>query len=270
VTDDQARIGEPDLASDLALAHHLADIADSLSMSRFHATDLIVDTKPDFTPVTEADRAVERALRDELARERPEDSILGEEFGTTGTSTRRWILDPIDGTKNYVRGVPVWATLIGLMAGDDVIVGVVSAPALARRWWASLGNGAFAIDPVSTTPRRLHVSRVSTLADASFSYSDAVGWAERGATPAFEALTTDTWRHRAYGDFWSHMMVAEGVVDVAAEPYLEYYDMAGLVPIISEAGGRITSFAGGSALDDRSALTTNGVLHDEVLHLISG
>jgi histidinol-phosphatase len=270
VADDEARTGEPDIADDLALARRLADIADVLSMGRFHAADLIVETKPDFTPVTEADRAVERALRDELARERPDDSILGEEYGTTGTSQRRWILDPIDGTKNYVRGVPVWATLIGLMHGDDVVVGVVSAPALARRWWAGRGQGAFAVDPASTSPRRLHVSRVSDLSDASFSFSDSVGWEEREAAHALQALTHDTWRHRAYGDFWSHMMVAEGVVDVAAEPFLESYDMAALVPVVEEAGGRISSFAGGSPLEGRSALTTNALLHDEVLRLING
>lgn len=257
-------------ADDLALALRMADIADVMSMHRFRATDLLVETKPDLTPVTEADRAVEKALRDELARQRPDDSVLGEEYGTQGESRRRWILDPIDGTKNYVRGVPVWATLIALLDGDRVTVGVVSAPALVRRWWAALGTGAFGLDPSSPEPRRLHVSKVGALSDASFSFSDSVGWAERGAQGALDALQKGTWRHRAYGDFWSHMMVAEGVVDVAAEPFLESYDMAALVPIVEEAGGRMTAYDGSSALGGGSALTTNGLLHDQVLALIAG
>ncbi len=248
----------------------MADIADRISMQYFRATDLLVETKPDLTPVSEADRAVELALRDELAAHRPADSVLGEEYGTEGDAPRRWILDPIDGTKNYVRGVPVWATLIALLEGDQVTVGVVSAPALARRWWAGTGQGAFGIDPGSVTPRRLAVSKVADLADASFSFSDVVGWAERGAARALDALLRDTWRHRAYGDFWSHMMVAEGVVDVAAEPFLESYDMAALVPIVQEAGGRLTAYDGGSAIGGGSALTTNGLLHPTVLELIAG
>ncbi len=255
---------------DLALALALADIADDLSLSRFRATDLIVDTKPDLTPVSEADRAVEQAIRSVLAERRPDDAVLGEEYGTQGAGPRRWVIDPIDGTKNYVRGVPVWSTLIGLMDGDDVIVGVVSAPALGRRWWAARGEGAWASEPHSTEPRRLGVSRVAALADASFSFSDPVGWAERGAADGLQTLLASTWRQRAYGDFWSHMMVAEGVVDIAAEPQLETYDMAALIPIIEEAGGRITAYDGSSALGGGSAVTTNGFLHHGVLELLSG
>ena len=168
-----------------------------------------------------------------------------------------------------MRGVPVWATLIALLDGDEIVVGVVSAPALARRWWAARGMGAWAVDPSTAEPRRLHVSAVSTLADASFSYSDAVGWAERGAADGLRTLLTGTWRQRAYGDFWSHMMVAEGVVDVAAEPQLESYDMAALVPIVQEAGGLLTAFDGGSPIAGRSALTSNGLLHAEVVGLVN-
>jgi histidinol-phosphatase len=232
----------PARVADLELALSLADIADRLSLQHFRATDLVIETKPDLTPVTEADRGVERALRDQLAQHRPDDSILGEEYGVQGESRRRWILDPIDGTKNYVRGVPVWACLIALVEDGDITVGVVSAPALSRRWWAAKGGGAFVSDPTSPEPRRLHVSGVATLADASFSYSDDVGWTERGAGRALDRLLHGTWRHRAYGDFWSHMMVAEGLVDVAGEPELESYDMAALVPIVEEAGGRMTAF----------------------------
>jgi histidinol-phosphatase len=256
------------IEDDLALALRLADVADGLSMARFRAADLVVDTKPDLTPVSEADRAVEKALRAALTDERPADGILGEEFGSAGSTERQWIIDPIDGTKNYVRGVPVWATLIALLVDDEVVVGVVSAPALARRWWAGRGLGAFATDPGTAAPRRLQVSRVAALPDASFSYSDAVGWAEHGAADGLDTLLTGTWRQRAYGDFWSHMMVAEGVVDVAAEPRLETYDMAALVPIVQESGGLMTSYDGGSALGGGSALTTNGLLHADVLALL--
>lgn len=254
---------------DLQLALILADAADELSMARFRAGDLVVDTKPDLTPVTEADRAVESALRELLATHRPDDGILGEEFGVSGADADRcWVLDPIDGTKNYVRGVPVWATLIGLMDGSDVIVGVVSAPAMARRWWAARGAGAFTIDPGSGIPRALKVSAVRSLADASFSYSDARGWAERGAGPGLQTLLETTWRQRAYGDFWSHMLVAEGAIDVAAEPDLQSYDMAALIPIVVEAGGRFTSYGGGDSLVEGSALSSNGLVHDDVLALL--
>jgi histidinol-phosphatase len=261
-------VTSPTLEADLAFALGLADLADRLSMASFRSTELVVETKPDLTPVSDADRGVERAIRDEIARSRPDDSILGEEYGVVGDATRRWIIDPIDGTKNYVRGVPVWATLIALLEGDAIVVGVVSAPALARRWWAASGLGAFGTDPSSAQPRRLHVSAVTRLPDASFSYSDAIGWAERGADAALRTLLTDTWRQRAYGDFWSHMMVAEGVVDIAAEPVLESYDMAALVPIVEEAGGRLTAYDGGSAIGGGSALSTNGHLHQLLLDLL--
>ena len=257
------------MTDDLQLAFMMADIADELSMARFRAGDLIVDTKPDLTPVTEADRAVERALRDLIAAKRPNDGILGEEFGSQGAeSARRWVLDPIDGTKNYVRGVPVWATLIGLMEGTEVIAGVVSAPAMGRRWWAERGKGAFTTDPGSTTPRALTVSAVRSLADASFSYSDARGWSDRGAEGGLQTLLDTTWRQRAYGDFWSHMLVAEGAIDIAAEPDLQSYDMAALIPIVLEAGGRFTSYSGGDSLAGGSALSSNGLLHDDVLGLL--
>lgn len=253
---------------DLALAHRMADVADALSMSRFRAADLIVETKPDLTPVSEADRAVERALRDLIATERPGDSVLGEEYGNDGAADRQWILDPIDGTKNYVRGVPVWATLIALLEDGEITLGVVSAPSLGRRWWASSGNGAFVSEPGSDEPRRLHVSRVSRLSDASVSISDQVGWAERGAANGLRSLLEGTWRQRGYGDFWSHMLVAEGAVDIAGEPRLESYDMAALVPIVQEAGGRVTAFSGEPAVWGGCAVSTNGLIHDEVLALL--
>ena len=259
---------DPSLADDLVLALRLADLADHMAMASFRSLDLVVETKPDLTPVSDADRAVERAIRHELARHRPGDSVLGEEYGVAGDSRRRWIIDPIDGTKNYVRGVPVWATLIALLVDGEVVVGVVSAPALARRWWAARGLGAFVTDPGTAEPRRLRVSAVGHLSDASFSYSDGVGWSERGADRGLDLLRSGTWRQRAYGDFWSHMMVAEGVVDIAAEPVLESYDMAALIPIVQEAGGLLTAYDGGSAIAGRSALSTNGLLHERLLDLL--
>ena len=252
----------------LALALELADDADRLSMARFGASDLIVESKPDLTPVSDVDRAVEQALRGRLQSTRPADGILGEEYGQQGSTDRQWIIDPIDGTKNYVRGVPVWATLIALRDAGAITVGVVSAPALGRRWWAERGSGAYATSPGSPEPRRLSVSAVRSLADASFSFSDAIGWSTRTRS-GLQALLDSTWRQRAYGDFWSHMMVAEGVVDIAAEPVLETYDMAALVPVVEEAGGRMTAYDGGSPLGGGSALTTNGHLHDDVLALLA-
>ena len=254
----------PPYADDLALALRLADMADRLTLSAFRRSDLVVETKPDLTPVTEADRGVERALREELARQRPDDVVLGEEYGGSETSGRRWIIDPIDGTKNYVRGVPVWATLIALAVDDDVVVGVVSAPALGRRWWASRASGAWTRGPEDAEDRACRVSAVAELADASFSFSDSVGWPDG----ALERITSSVWRSRGYGDFWSHMLVAEGQVDVAAEPVLDIWDVAALVPVIEEAGGRITAFDGSHILTGGGGLTSNGLLHDSVLGLI--
>ncbi len=249
---------------DLRLAHVLADDADSLSTSRFQSLDLRVDTKPDLTPVTDADKAVEEGIRSTLSRARPRDAVLGEETGSSGASQRRWIVDPIDGTKNFVRGVPVWATLIALMVEDEVVVGVVSAPALGRRWWAMKDGGAHTGKSFfKNTPCR--VSDVNRLEDASLSYSSLDGWDEKGRLDDFLALARRCWRTRAYGDFWSYMMVAEGAVDVAAEPDLHVYDMAALDVIVREAGGRFSSLDGRDGPTGGNALATNGILHDTVL-----
>lgn len=261
---------------DLELALRLADLADSLTLPRFRASDLRVNAKPDLSPVTEADLAAERRLRDELMVARPDDRIVGEEEGGNAAAAgRRWIIDPIDGTKNYVRGVPVWATLIALVDGpgeptDPAVVGVVSAPALGARWWAARGEGAWSTAPGTHAPRRLQVSAVSSLADASFSYSDELGWAAAGGSHALATFRGRLWRSRAYGDFWSHMLVAEGAVDISAEPTLNPWDVAALIAIVEEAGGRITSFDGGSPLTGTgSTIATNGLLHDEALRLLA-
>jgi histidinol-phosphatase len=250
---------------DLALALTLADRADMLTRDRFGALDLRIDTKPDLTPVTDADRAVEADLREVLGRERPGDSVVGEEFGGTTTYTgRQWIIDPIDGTKNFVRGVPVWASLIALLEDGVPSVGVVSAPALQRRWWAARGQGAF-VAIGGEGPRRLSVSSVADLGSASLSFSSLSGWAQRGLRERFIELTDAVWRVRAYGDFLSYCLVAEGAVDIAAEPEVSVWDLAALDVLVREAGGTLTGLDGAAGPHRGSAVATNGLLHDQVL-----
>lgn len=254
---------------DLRLAHTLADGADSITMGRFRSLDLEVDTKPDLTPVSDADTAVEDAIRSTLARVRSRDAFLGEETGTTGDGPRRWVVDPIDGTKNYVRGVPVWATLIALLYGDEVVVGLVSAPALGKRWWAAKGSGAWTGKALASATR-CTVSQVSKLSDASMSYSSLSGWQQRGGLEPFLRLATDVWRTRAYGDFWSYALVAEGAVDIAAEPEVSLWDLAALAVIVTEAGGRFTGLDGTPGPHGGTAVATNGILHDDVLAALTG
>jgi histidinol-phosphatase len=255
---------------DLALALTLADRADTLTSTRFGALDLRIDTKPDLTPVTDADRAVESDLREALGRERPGDSVVGEEYGGTTTFTgRQWVIDPIDGTKNFVRGVPVWASLIALLEDGVPTVGVVSAPALRRRWWAGRGQGAFTAF-AGADPRRLAVSSVPGLDAASLSFSSLSGWAERGLRDRFIELTDAVWRVRAFGDFLSYCLVAEGAVDIAAEPEVSVWDLAPLDVLVREAGGRFSGLDGAAGPHRGSAVATNGLLHDEVLSRLSG
>ena len=253
---------------DLRFAHVLADVADDITMRRFRALDLRVESKPDLTPVTDADLAAEEQLRHVLSRARPRDAVLGEESGRSGAGNRCWVLDPIDGTANFVRGVPVWATLIGLMAGGEVVVGVVSAPALARRWWAVRDGGAWTGRSL-TKASACRVSDVSALQDASMSYSELSGWERQGRLDGFLGLAAAVWRARAYGDFWSHMLVAEGAVDVSAEPEVLLWDLAALQVIVEEAGGTFTDLTGKATPDGGSAVCTNGRLHDEVLSLLA-
>jgi histidinol-phosphatase len=252
-----------DLSPDLALALQLADEADVITLSHALRTDLRIETKPDMSPVTEADQATERALRDGIAAARPHDAIVGEEYGGEAASGRRWILDPIDGTRNYMRQVPVWATLIALADDEAIQVGVVSAPALGRRWWAARGHGAWTTGPESPEPRRLKASSVADIAEASFSFSDPDNWDR----PALDELMARAWRTRAYGDFWSHMLVAEGAIDIAAEVGLSLWDVAALVPVVEEAGGRFTTLERDTGL---MSITTNGPLHEIVLTIIRG
>ena len=256
------------VANDLALALELADAADALTLDRFGALDLRVETKPDLTPVTDADRSTEELLRSSLTTHRPEDSVFGEELGGTPAFTgRQWVLDPIDGTKNFVRGVPVWSTLIALLVDGTPVVGVVSAPALARRWWAGEGEGAFT--SFGGAARRISVSGVDDLASASLSFSDlTTGW--DGKRARFIELTDAVWRVRAYGDFWSYCLVAEGAVDIATEPEAKPWDLAPLDILVREAGGSFTNFQGQPGPHGGSAVATNGLLHDPVLARLNG
>ncbi len=254
-------------ASDLDLAVRLAHAADAITTQRFGAADLAVESKPDLTPVTDADRAVEAAIRDLLGEHRPHDAVSGEEFGSQGSGDRRWVIDPIDGTKNFVRGVPVWATLIALLDGERPVVGMVSAPALARRWWAAEGAGAWT-SALGAPPRRITVSRVADLADASLSYASLSGWAEIGRRDRFLELTDRCWRTRGYGDFWSYLLVAEGAVDLATEPDLSLWDMAALAPVVTEAGGRFTALDGVDGVRGPGAAASNGLLHQELLSYV--
>ena len=273
------------LGEDLALALELADLADAVSLSRFRAVDLDIRTKPDRSFVTEADLAVERVIRDRLAAERPEDGILGEEFGVAGDSTRQWIIDPIDGTANFLRGVPVWGSLISLAIDGVPVVGVASAPAMARRWWAATGMGAWtrasaaelgasgsSADAASAAfpdARRITVSRVADLGDAALSFQSIAQWRDAGYLERLLALAERVWRDRAYGDLWSYMLLAEGLIDITGEFDVKPYDLAALIPIVEEAGGRFTSITGEPGPWHGSSLATNGLLHDTVLDALT-
>ena len=248
------------LDDDLRLALQLAGIADAITIPAFRRAGLRVETKADRSPVTEADRGVERALRERIDLERPGDAVVGEEFGSTGAgASRRWFLDPIDGTKNFVRGIPVFATLIGLEQDGEVVVGVCSAPGLHARWWAARDMGAY------ESGRRIRVSEVGSLDAAQLSYDSIPGFEERGLGEQFLALARQCARTRGFGDFWSHVLVAEGAVDVAVEPEVNPWDLAPLKIIVEEAGGRFTDLDGAARIDGGSAVSSNGLLHEQVL-----
>jgi histidinol-phosphatase len=253
-------IASRNIDEDLAFALELADAADDITLARYRATDLVVETKPDLTPVTEADQAAEKALRARLEAKRPRDGVVGEEYGeTAGSGGRRWILDPIDGTKSYVRGIPAWGTLIALERDGEIVVGVVSAPALRRRWWASRGAGAFA------DGERIRVSRVSAIEDALLCYTSLPAFEEHGLGKEFRALAARCWEARGFSDYWAHVLVAEGSADLAVEPVMNLWDNAPLQVIVEEAGGRFTDLEGRPRADGGSAVTTNGLLHEAVL-----
>ncbi len=254
---------------DLRLAHSLADAVERSSLDSFRAADPDVESKDDGSLVTPADRHTEQLLRHQLQRTRPRDAVQGEELATTGHGNRRWILDPISGTVNFIRGVPVWATLIGLVVDDQAVLGLVSAPALSRRWWAALGSGAWTGRSLSQA-RRIRVADTSTIEHASLSYADLGVWLAGADRAGFTDLVDRCWRTRAYGDFWSHALVAEGAVDIGLATAVRIHDMAALAPIVTEAGGRLTDLDGTDGPFGNSALTSNGTLHEEVLAMLHG
>jgi histidinol-phosphatase len=263
--------------SDLDLVRRIGKSADAVSMARFLAQDLVIETKPDATPVTDADKATEKCIREILEAERPNDGILGEEFGSDITGKKRyWVIDPIDGTKSFLRGLPVWSTLIALIEvnnSHEVVVGLVSSPALARTWFATKGGGAFTTfdsdtNPKKGTPRKLNVSKVNLIKDAHVGYSDFIGFGDH--LPGFQSIINDAWRTRAVGDFWSHVLVAEGVMDVAIEPSLALWDMAPLDIVVREAGGTFSDLQGNDGPFGKSGLSTNSALKGEVLKRLNG
>lgn len=258
----------PTPADDLALALTLAAEADLVAMDRYRSQDLGIQVKADKSIVTDADTRIERLIREQLAEARPDDAVLGEEFGSVGESRRQWIVDPIDGTSNFARGVPIWGALIALTVGGEPVVGVVSAPALGRRWWGARELGAW-MQHDGGEPRRLHVSAVDRLEDATLSYNNLQTWDQYGHLDSLVTLSREVGRTRAFGDLWSYMLLAEGAIDIAGEFDVKAWDVAALVPIIVEAGGRITSATGADRLDELSVIATNGVLHDAVLERLS-
>ncbi|MBK5289138.1 MAG: histidinol phosphatase [Acidimicrobiia bacterium] len=233
-------------------------------MDRFGAHDLQIDRKADASHVTEADHAAEALIRTAIQAARPGDAVLGEEFGVEGEGRRRWIIDPIDGTASYVRGFPIWGTLIALEVDGEMTVGVVSAPALGRRWHAARGEGAF------VNGKRIHVSAVDALSDAHLCYSDLASWTKYRTTaqPMMDLLHS-VWRSRGVGDFWQHMLVAEGAADIAVEPVVNLWDLAPILVIVEEAGGRFTNLEGERTAAGGSAISTNGKLHDEVMAVLA-
>jgi histidinol-phosphatase len=248
------------MKSDLELALELADVADGITTGAFRSLDLVVTTKPDLTPVTDADRAVETALRKRLVTARPDDAVLGEEFGSSGPAgARRWIIDPIDGTKSYVRGMDTWTTLIALLEDGEVKLGLVSMPALKKRWWAVRGQGAYA------DGRRIHVSQITDLSDAQFVWSGIEEWDATGGFDKVVELGRRCWRTRGVGDSWQYMLVAEGAAEIATDPEATLWDLAAVSIVVEEAGGRFTSLDGTPGPGAGSGLASNGPLHAEAL-----
>jgi histidinol-phosphatase len=251
---------------DLTLALELADAADAITMARFRAADLVVETKPDMTPVSEADQAVEQRVGELLGSRRPDDVLFGEEFGGAAAGGRRWIIDPIDGTKGYVRGMPVWATLLALEEEGKVAVAVVSAPAMGRRWWAARGGGAFSDqDP----QRPLRVSAIAALEDAQVCYGDTEIYEQTGRLDGLMQLIRGCWRARGFGDFWQYMLVAEGLAEIASDPSVKLWDLAAPMLIVQEAGGRFSDFTGSETAEGGTGLASNGVLHDTALSILA-
>jgi histidinol-phosphatase len=256
---------ETELDGWLALAHAACDEADTLARAAFRR-DLQITTKPDRSFVTETDKAIERAIRTRITDAHPDHGLVGEEYGTeAGEAATRWYIDPIDGTHNFIRGVPLFGTLLAVERDGELQAAVLSAPALRERWWARRGGGAWARSADDTAPRRIRVSGVSSLADTLFLYGSGRDIEASGRAPGFHALLNDVWRERGFGDFWGYALLAEGAAEAMVEVDLWPWDAAAPMVLIEEAGGRVTDLDGRRAIDSRSFLATNGILHDVFL-----
>jgi histidinol-phosphatase len=257
----------------LAFALACCDAADELALSHFRR-DLVISTKPDQSFVTEADKAIERMIRERISAAYPDHGLVGEEYGTeAGQGRVRWYIDPIDGTHNFMRGVPLFGTLLAVQLGDDVVVGVMSAPALGERWYARRGGGTWAIGsvgPGAGVPRRIGVSRVAAISDALVLYSSPLDIAASGQAPGFDAVIRSAWRDRGFGDFWGYALVAEGAAEAMIEVGPNSWDLAAPMVVVEEAGGRLTDLRGRRTIDGGSALATNGILHDELVVRLGG
>jgi histidinol-phosphatase len=262
----RARARDAELDAFLAFAQAACDEADRLSLGGFRR-DLEVMTKPDHTFVTAADQAVERMIRERILAAYPDHGLVGEEYGTeAGSGSRRWYIDPIDGTHNFIRGVPLFGTLLALEIEGELQVGVLSAPALRQRWYARRGGGAWAVGAAgSEAPRPIHVSGIRALADAQVLYGSAHDLQVSPWSPGFARLLGEVWRDRGLGDFWGYALLAEGAAEAVVEVDLSAWDMAAPLVLIEEAGGRVTDFAGRRLIDSGTLLATNGLLHDEIL-----
>ena len=256
------------MITDQDLALKLADAADEISLARFRAIDLRIDSKPDSSYVTDADRSVEERLRAIIARHRPEDAVIGEEFEDSGSGSKTWIIDPIDGTANYLRGIPIWASLIALRVDGVITTSVVSAPAMGRRWWAQRGNGAFTKD-IDGRIRIIETSKVNDLASSSISYNALQLWDRAGKLDELVSLSREVWRARAFGDFLSYMYLAEGSLEMVSEHDLKLYDIAALVPIVEEAGGTLTAIDGPLTETTSSVLATNTLMHETFMQALA-
>jgi len=270
---DVTDVDGPRLEAWLAFALDCCDAADALALERFRR-DLIIETKPDRTFVTEADQAIERMIRERIAMAYPDHGIVGEEYGTeAGAGDVRWYIDPIDGTHNFMRGVPLFGTLLGVEAGGEIVAGVMSAPAMGERWYAHRGGGSWAVrsvGPQAGERRRIAVSRVAAIPDSHLLYSSPLDIEATGEAPGFDALIRSAWRDRGFGDFWGYALVAEGAAEAMIEVGPKSWDLAAPTIVVEEAGGRMTDLHGRRGLDRGTALASNGILHDEIVRRLEG
>jgi histidinol-phosphatase len=264
------RAPEAELDAWLAVAHAACDEADTLARAAFRR-DLEISTKPDRTFVTQADTAIERAIRARILAAFPDHGLVGEEYGTeAGDAATRWYIDPIDGTHNFIRGVPLFGTLLAVERDGELQAAVLSAPALRERWWARRGGGAWARSADDPKPRRLRVSRVAALADAQILYGSGHDIEASGLAPGFRGLLGDVWRERGFGDFWGYALLAEGAAEAMVEVDLSTWDAAAPMVLVEEAGGRATDLSGRRAIDRGSFVVSNGLLHEEILGRLRG